>query len=168
MALAHAFERAVEELQRDAAFAGVEFVAHSARRRAGEHALQVVLDRAGGADVALCERIAGALNAQLHAFDEPYTLEVETAGLNRPLLKPGDYQRFAGRAAKISTTLSICGQKTHRGTLVGVVGTNVILHTTGGDLRLPLATIRSAHLEYDIRSDLRRAKQERKHHEHHA
>jgi len=168
MALIRAFARAVDELHYDAAFADVEFVSHSAQRRARSHFLVVVVDRAQGADVALCERIAAALNAKLQECDEPYTLEVESAGLDRPLRKAGDYQRFAGRLAKISTTMAIRGAKTHRGTLRGVQGTNVILQTTGGELPVPLVAIRSANLEYDVRADLRRAKQERKYHEHHA
>ena len=168
MALARAFERAVDQLRYDASFADVEFVSHSARPGRHQHSLRVVLDHSGGADVALCERIAHALNAKLQDCNEPYVLEVETAGLDRPLVKAGDYQRFADRAAKITTTLSIGGRKTHRGTLAGVRGTNVILKTEDGELPLPLVTIKSARLEYDIRADLRRAKEERKQHEHDA
>ncbi|MBV8688872.1 MAG: hypothetical protein JOZ59_02090 [Candidatus Eremiobacteraeota bacterium] len=169
MPLARAFERAVDQLRYDAAFADVEVVAHSAHHRHNAHALKVVLDRPGGADVALCERIAGALNARLQGFDEPYTLEVETAGLDRPLLKAADYDRFSGREIKVVTSLAIHGQKTHRGTLLGVRGTNVVLQAKGsGELLIPLALIKSARLEYDIRADLRRAKEERKRHEHDA
>jgi len=166
VALARAFERAVDQLRYDAAFADVEVVSHSAHHRRDAHALKVVLDRPGGADVALCERIAGALNARLADCDEPYVLEVETAGLDRPLTKPGDYARFSGQPAKVATTLPIHGQKTHRGTLGGVRGTNVVLKMLDGELLVPLAAIKSAHLEYDIRADLRRAKEERKRHEH--
>ena len=166
LALARAFERAVDDLRYDAAFADVEVVSHSAHHRRDAHAFKVVLDRPGGADVALCERIAGALNARLASCDEPYVLEVETAGLDRALTKPGDYERFSGRQAKIATTLPIHGQKTHRGTLCGVRGTNVVIKAQGTELLIPLAAIKSARLEYDIRADLRRAKEERKRHEH--
>ncbi len=168
MALARAFERAVDQLRYDAAFADVEVVSHSAQHRRDTHALKVVLDRPGGADVALCERIAGELNARLQGFDEPYTLEVETAGLDRPLSKAADYARFSGREVKVATTLSISGQKTHHGTLLGMRGTNVVLQTKSGELPIPLDLIKSARLEFDIRADLRRAKEERKRHEHHA
>ncbi|MDP9017605.1 MAG: ribosome maturation factor RimP [Candidatus Eremiobacteraeota bacterium] len=162
MPLTDAFERAVDAMGHDAAFADVEFVSHSARRHARTHALQVMIDKAGGVDIKLCERVASALNAQLEEFDEQYTLEVESAGLNRPLTKAGDYQRFSGKAAKIMTTLLIQGSKTHRGVLRGVQGTNVILDTGRGELPLPIATIKSANLEYDIRTDLKREKQDRK------
>ncbi|MDQ6930522.1 MAG: ribosome maturation factor RimP [Candidatus Eremiobacteraeota bacterium] len=162
MALPDAFEQAVDAISHDAAFASVEFVSHSARRHAKANSLQVMIDREGGVDIALCQRVAAELNARLEEIDEQYTLEVESAGLNRPLTKAGDYQRFSGRAAKIVTTLLINGSKTHRGTLRGVLGTNVVLETAKGELPLPLATIKSANLEYDIRNDLKREKQDRK------
>ena len=162
MALADRFEQALDALAHDKQFAQVEFVSHSATRRAGSHALQVVIDKESGVDMQLCQQIASSLNASLEECEEPYTLEVESAGLNRALTKPGDYARFAGRSAKVVTTLMINGSKTHRGVLRGVVGTNVVLETPKGELPLPLATIKNAHLEYDIRDDLRRAKQEKK------
>ncbi len=139
-------------------------VQHAASRGRHSAALSLTIDRDGGVDVATCERIAATINRALDACEEKYTLEVKSAGLNRPLTKAGDYQRFAGRDAKIVTSLLVQGGKTHRGILRGVRGTNVILETGAGELPLPLATIEKANLEYDIRSDLTREKKERKHH----
>jgi ribosome maturation factor RimP len=164
LTLGQAFESAIERIAHDARFAGVEIVQHAARRGRHTTALSITIDRDGGTDLATCEKIAATINAQLEAYDDPYTLEVESAGLNRPLIKPGDYERFAGRDAKIVTSLLVRGGKTHRGVLRGVRGTNVILDTPQGELPLPLAAIDRANLEYDIRSDLKRDKQERKHH----
>ena len=160
--LTDAFERAVDEIAHDSRFGGVEIVAHAARRGRMSTAFTITIDREGGVDLATCERIAAAINSRLDAYDDRYTLEVESAGLNRPLTRPGDYERFAGRDAKIVTTLLVQGNKTHRGVLRGVRGTNVILETPKGELPLPLATIDKANLEYDVRSDLKRDKQERK------
>ena len=157
-----AFARAIDQIAHDSRFAGVEIVQHNARRGRQTAQFSVMIDREGGVDLATCERIAGTINASLDAYDELYTLEVESAGLNRPLTKPGDYERFAGRDAKIVTSLLVQGSKTHRGVLRGVRGTNVILETGKGELPLPLATIDKANLEYDVRSDLKRDKKERK------
>ncbi|HEY8312819.1 MAG TPA: hypothetical protein VIG51_01480 [Candidatus Baltobacteraceae bacterium] len=162
--LGEAFERAIADIEHDNGFADVEFVSHGARRSGGVTAFTVTIDREGGVDVGSCERVAAAVNAKLDEFDEEYTLQVESAGLNRLLTKPGDYDRFAGRAARVVTTLQIHGEKTHRGILRGVRGTNVILETKKGELPLPIATIKNANLEYDIRTDLTRDKKERKNH----
>ncbi len=162
--LAGEFERAVTEIAREDRFVGVEIVHHATRGSGNKSVLSVTIDREGGVDVRTCERIAAAINSRLQAFDDPYTLEVESAGLNRPLTKPGDYQRFSGRDAKIVTSLLVRGSKTHRGVLRGVRGTAVILQTESGELPLPIETIKTANLEYDVRADLKRAKEKRKQH----
>ncbi len=159
---AQAFERVVHALPHDPNFRDVEIVGSSAHRHRHQTVLHVMVDREGGVDVATCERIAARINAALDAFPDPYTLEVESAGLNRPLTKASDYDRFTGRDAKIVTTLLIENAKTHRGKLDGVRGTNVILARDKGELPIPIAVIKSANLEYDVRADLQRAKQREK------
>jgi ribosome maturation factor RimP len=158
---AEAFERVVHALPHDPEFRDVEIVSATAHRHHRDTGLHVTVDREGGVDVTTCERIAARINAALDAFPDPYTLEVESAGLNRPLTKPADYERFSGRDAKVVTTLAIEGAKTHRGRLEGVRGTNVILTRPAGELPIPLAVIKSANLEYDVRADLQRAKREK-------
>jgi ribosome maturation factor RimP len=157
-----AFERVVHALPHQPEFRDVEVVGSSVHRHRRTSALHVTVDREGGVDVGTCERIARSINAALDAFPDPYTLEVESAGLDRPLTKPSDYDRFTGRDVKIVTTLAIGNAKTHRGKLDGVRGTNVILTRAGGELPIPIAVIKSANLEYDVRADLQRAKQREK------
>jgi ribosome maturation factor RimP len=160
--LDQAFAHIVDALAHDQAFRDVEIVSAQAHRRSRTTTLHVMVDREGGVDVATCERLAARINAGLDAFTDPYTLEIESAGLNRPLTKPADYERFTGRDVKIVTTLAIERAKTHRGRLDGVRGTNVILTSGGKELPIPLAVIKSANVEYDVRADLQRAKQREK------
>lgn len=157
-----AFERELDAIVHDASFSELEIVRHRARVARGATSFSVTIDRPGGADLKLCERVAARLNANLEGFDAPYTLEVESAGLERPLVRPADYERFAGQSARVITSLTVNGGKTHRGTLRGLRGETVILETDRGELPLPIATIKSAHLEYDPRADLQRNKRERK------
>jgi len=159
-----AFERELDAIAHDAAFKDVEIVAHHARAARGTTELRVTIDRSGGVDVKLCERIASRINAQLDAYETPYTLEVESAGLERALVRPADYDRFRGSRVRVVTTLTVNGGKTHRGTLRGLRGEAVVLETERGELPLPLTTIKSAHLEFDPRADLQRDKRERKAH----
>ncbi len=163
-ALTDRFEQTIDAIAHDAAFAGVEIVQHAARSGRTTTMLSVTIDKDGGVDLETCERIAARINDALDAFEDRYSLEVESAGLERPLVRPGDYERFAGKQARVVTTLTINGGKTHRGTLVGLRGENVVLATESGVLPLPLATIKSANLEYDPRADLQRDKRERKTH----
>jgi ribosome maturation factor RimP len=160
--IAAAFEREIDAIAHDAHFAGIEIVAHHARSSRGTTELSVTIDRRGGVDLGLCERVAARLNAQLGSLETPYTLEVESAGLERPLLRGVDYERFAGERARIVTSLTVDGGKTHRGILRGLRGEAVVIETQRGELLLPIAAIKTANLEYDPRADLRRDKLERK------
>ena len=158
-----AFKRIVHSLPHEPAFRAIEIVSTTVRpgRTA---ALSVMVDRDGGVDIVTCERIAARINVALDAFTDEYTLEVSSAGVDRPLVKPADYDRFDGRNAKVVTSLAIGNAKTHRGILGGVRGANVILRTGANgetELPIPIAAIKSANLEYDIRADLQRAKREK-------
>jgi ribosome maturation factor RimP len=158
-----AFERVVHAIPHEPAFRAIEIVTTSARP-GRTTALTVMVDREGGVDITTCERIAARINVALDAFPDEYTLEVSSAGVDRPLVKPADYDRFDGKNVKIVTTLAIGDAKTHRGVLAGLRGTNVILRTGAKgetELPIPIAAIKSANLEYDIRADLQRAKREK-------
>jgi ribosome maturation factor RimP len=161
--LESAFERTLDAIVHDASYTELEIVQHAAHARRGTVAFSVTIDRPGGADLVLCERVASRINDALEGFATPYELAVESAGLERPLVRPADYTRFSGARVRVLTSLLVDGAKTHRGVLRGVRGESVLLETSGGRvLPLPLATIKSARLEYDPRADLQREKRERK------
>lgn len=160
--IAAAFERELDAIAHDKAFAGLEIVQHRARLVRGAAELRVTIDAADGADLALCERLAARINAILGGLNADYSLEVESAGLDRPLVRPKDYDRFKGERARIVTSLTVNGGKTHRGILRGLRRETVVLETERGELLLPMAAIKSANLEYDVRLDLQRDKQQRK------
>ena len=105
--LEDAFARTLDAIEHDAAFPQVEIVQRITQPTRESVAFIVTIDRPGGVDLALCERIAARLNASLGPIEVPYALQVESAGLERPLMKPHDYQRFAGKRARVVTTLSI-------------------------------------------------------------
>jgi ribosome maturation factor RimP len=160
---AAAFERELDAIAHDGSeFGQLEIVHRHIRLVRGTTEFRVTIDRPGGVDLALCEGVAARLNGALESFAAPYSLEVESAGLERPLVRPADYARFSGQPARIVTNLTVNGGKTHRGILRGLRGQSVILETGAGELPLPVATIKSAHLEYDPRADLQRNKRERK------
>ncbi len=158
-----AFERAAYELSVDGSLRDVEIVSTSHHKHRGSIEFRVVIDKPGGVDVATCERISRRLNAALEAYPELYTLSVESAGLERPLLRPADYERFIGSNVKLTTDIMVRGAKTHRGRLEGLRGTNVILTQKDGELPLPLTLIKHANVEYDPRADLTKEKKERRH-----
>lgn len=147
---------------------GVVRVLISAGRRP---TLQVMAERLDERAMTVddCAEISRAVSALLDVedpFDGPYTLEVSSPGIDRPLTKREDFIRFAGRDAKLETREAIGGRKRFTGRLAGVDGEAVRLVTAGGEIAIPLAEITKAKLaitEELLVSDMRRQRQAAKH-----
>ena len=98
-------------------------------------------------DCALISRSISALLDVADPISEPYTLEVSSPGIDRPLVRPEDYDRFAGFAARIELAAPQDGRKRFRGRLLGRDDDHVRLAGEAGEVRLPLAAIVRAKLE---------------------
>jgi len=100
--------------------------------------LRVYLDHPGGIGLTECERASRALSAALDedqalgSWNGPYTLEVSSPGLDRPLTKPGDFERFAGKRVRIRTREPIAGSRNWLGTLAGAGAEGVHLKPERG------------------------------------
>lgn len=160
--LADAFEVAARGLPFEEEFRDVEIVMQKATRVGRNTELSLMVDRPGGVDLELCGRLAARLNDLLESEADAYTLEVESAGIDRPLFTPGDYERFRDQNVLVKTTLPIKSEYTHRGKLLGVRGNAIVLEQRTGELPIPLEMVKSANVEYDYRADLKRAKNERR------
>ena len=101
-----------------------------------------------------CERVSRDLSAILdveETIPQSYTLEVSSPGLDRPLRGAADYQRFAGRIAKIVVSEAVDGQKHFEGRLKGLEQEAVVIETTPGKRKLiPLNLITRARLEVEF------------------
>jgi ribosome maturation factor RimP len=96
-----------------------------------------------------CARLSRAISNLLDEadpIDSEYMLEVSSPGIDRPLMKPADYERFAGHDAKIELDAPIGGRKRFQGTVARVEGETVVLDCEGETVTLPLAAIRQAKL----------------------
>ncbi len=94
-------------------FRSIEVLKASVRRERGAYVMAVSVDREGGVDTRLCEQITRFIAHRTDALSPPigpYTIEVASAGLDRPLLAPEHFRRFAGRVARIITTLRIANR----------------------------------------------------------
>jgi len=108
------------------------------------------VDRARVMTVQDCADISHALSAVLDVadpFQGAYTLEVSSPGLDRPLVRPADYARFAGEEAKVETALPIGdGRRRFTGILRGLEGEDVLIESGGETVRIPFAAIRKGKL----------------------
>ncbi len=101
--------------------AGMELVEVSFGKEQGRKVLRVSVDREGGADLdAIAEvnrRLARRLD--LEGFDPgPYSLEVGSPGIERPLRSPEEFARRVGERVKVKTTRPVDGARTLEGTIV--------------------------------------------------
>ena len=77
-----------------------------------------------------CETVSRALSPVFDAkdpIDQPHRLEISSPGLDRPLVRRSDFDRYAGHLAKIEMAHGIDGRKRFRGTLLGTEGDAVRL-----------------------------------------
>ena len=130
---------------------GFELVRVSMSRAGGT--LQIMIEPADGRpmDVEDCATLSRALSAVLDVEDPisgAYTLEVSSPGIDRPLTRPKDYERWAGHLARVETAQPIDGRRRFKGTLVGLEdGTVKLKLEDGQEAHLPLASVTRAKLE---------------------
>jgi ribosome maturation factor RimP len=154
-------ERVRDLAGRVAADRGLEIFDVQFRREAPGMVLRIQIDRPGPAATAEdsvsvedCVYISRELSAILDVEDvvpTAYTLEVSSPGLDRPLRRLDDYQRFAGRLAKVVVREKVDGRGFFRGKLAGVDGRDVLIE--GDDRRthrVPYDAITRANLEVEF------------------
>jgi ribosome maturation factor RimP len=129
---------------------GLDLVEVEFRREAGGWILRLYLDKRGGLTLGDCQRVSEELGDLLDIedlIDHPYSLEVSSPGLNRPLSREADFLRFVGQRARVSTSQAIAGQRRFLGTLKGYEGGRVMLEREDGTVVLiPHSFISKAHL----------------------
>ena len=117
--------------------------------------LQIMAERPDGSfGIDDCTRVSRALSPALDVADilpNRYYLEVSSPGIDRPLVRLGDFERWTGHEAKLELRTPQDGRKRFRGRLEGIAGgvVRLSLDTTGGErenVSLPFGEIAEAKL----------------------
>jgi ribosome maturation factor RimP len=144
-----------------AAVLGLELAEVEYRQEGRQMVLRLYIERDGDGGVTLddCAAVSRELAEILEVEDfiqGNYNLEVSSPGLNRPLKKPSDYGRFAGRIVKIKTFELLPDdagnmRKTFTGELLGLEGGIVRLKLNEGQTAgIPLGKVAKANLEVEF------------------
>ncbi|MBE0530510.1 MAG: ribosome maturation factor RimP [Rhodospirillales bacterium] len=113
--------------------------------------LQVMVERQDGQAMVVdnCADLSRAISAILDVEDpiaDAYTLEVSSPGIDRPLVRLRDFERFAGHEARIETNVSVNGRRRFRGRVLGIEGDVVRVAVEGEDIEVPFSAISKAKL----------------------
>ena len=114
--------------------------------------VQIMAEKTGGEAIGIndCEAISGALGAVLDVANPipgTWTLEVSSAGIDRPLTRRRDWERYAGHLARVELAEPVDGRKRVTATIMGAEADAALLRLENGEtLAIPFALMRRARL----------------------
>jgi ribosome maturation factor RimP len=114
--------------------------------------LQIMAERSDGGTMTVddCERLSRTVSAILDVedpIDGAYTLEVSSPGIDRPLVRRKDWERWSGHVARVEMVEPVEGRKRFRGVLLGLEGEDARLRLEdGAEVHLPLSGVARAKL----------------------
>jgi ribosome maturation factor RimP len=124
--------------------------------------LRILLDKEGGITLDACAEASREFSTILEVediIDSAYTLEVSSPGLDRPLKKARDFERFSGQQVKVKTAVAIDPdergrkRKTFVGQLDGLDNNKVLItlkEKQAVQVAIPMDKIDTANLEYEF------------------
>ena len=118
-------------------------------KEAGTYYLRVFIDKDGGVGIDDCERISRILDPLLDEYDpipDSYVFEVGSAGIERELKKPSDFEAFMESEIEIKTYKPINGQKSFVGTLIGYNNGDVTIKQGNNDVMVEKGDIAKVNL----------------------
>ncbi len=126
----------------------VEFV-----KEGGEKYLRVYIDKESGVGIDDCEAFSRAFDKVLDEadpIDESYIFEVSSAGLERKLYRPSDFEAYMGSAVTLKTFSPKNGKKEFLGELAGYNNGDVILNIDGEQITFTKKEIASVRLRVEF------------------
>jgi ribosome maturation factor RimP len=132
---------------------GVELVMLEQVGDKRQRAVRLYIDHVGGVTLELCGRVSDAVGTALdeaEAIGEPYTLEVSSPGLERPLRKREHFESQVGKKVYVKSRVPVEGTKVWQGKLLEVTPDAVLVDGGVKQVRIQLSDISVAHLIFDF------------------
>lgn len=123
------------------------------RRERTGWVLRLFIDKPGGVTIGDCTKISemvGKILDRENLISHSYHLEVSSPGIERPLVKKEDYERFKGERIKVTLKNPISGRKNFTGILLGIDGNLIKIRVEEKDLEISLENIKKANLKPEI------------------
>ena len=132
---------------------GIELVEVQYRREARGWVLRLYIDKEGGVTLEDCTHVSHEINRHLDVEDfiyAPYTLEVSSPGLSRPLKTEKDFLKYRNHRIKVMTCDPIEKRRQFKGTLLGFFENQIEMELDEGIVTIPLSNVVKAHLEIEF------------------
>ena len=123
---------------------GMELVDIEYRREARGWVLRLYIDKGGGVTLKDCAGVSEALGRILDVEDfilNPYTMEVSSPGLDRPLKKEADFIKYRERLIRVKTVHPIGTRRHFKGKLLGLSEGRIQIETDGEVFQIPLSDV---------------------------
>jgi len=131
---------------------GMNLVDIEYRRESKGWVLRLYLDKEGGVTLDDCTRISQEVGRSLDVEDviqTPYTLEVSSPGLTRPLKTQKDFMRYRHSLIKVRTLDPIGDRRQFKGRLLAVSENRIEMEVEGRVYQISLSNVGKANLEFD-------------------
>ncbi len=118
-------------------------------KEAGTWYLRVYIDKEGGVSINDCEAVSRELDPLLDELDPipgGYTFEVSSAGAERALKRPSDFERFIGHLVEVKLYRAVEGRKSHVGNLVSYDDGAVEISVSGKNIRFEKSDVAGVRL----------------------
>lgn len=115
--------------------------------------LRIYIDKEGGVDIDDCAAVSQRLSELLdreNPIPQAYMLEVSSPGIERPLRKKEDYEKYKGELVSVYTSESYAGYTCFTGDLMGLEEDKVILEYDGHQIAIPFNLVERAHLTFEF------------------
>jgi ribosome maturation factor RimP len=136
---------------------GMELVLAECLKMPSRWLVRIFMDREGGVTVDDCALISNQLGDLLDVHDVPpgpYTLEVSSPGLDRPLHRDQDFQKYRGSRVRLRLEEKIEGRRNFCALLLDYEedgdGKGLVVQVNGKTFRIPRKAVIKANLEYTI------------------
>jgi ribosome maturation factor RimP len=123
------------------------------RRESSGWVLRLFIDKEDGVTLDDCTAVSREVSHLLDIEDiieQAFNLEVSSPGLDRPLKSVGDFQRFAGRKAKVTTKEPIEGNQVFMGRINKVEDELITMEVGQQELCIPFSEVAKARLEVEF------------------
>lgn len=122
-------------------------------REAGTWYLRIYIDKDGGVDILDCETVSRKISDWLDETDPiegSYTLEVSSAGAERPLKRPSDFERFMGSPVAVKLYKAQDGRKELAGVLAGYKDGDITITVGNAAMTFPKAEVALCRLRVEF------------------